>query len=124
MLRLAAEVANECRLKKSYKLGAVAIRSRDQVIVKALNGAATEPCGWAHAEARALRKAGLEAVLYVARISRKDGQLAMARPCNKCFALLKSYRVKRCVYSIDEESYGIIDYDNNSYIETIKKIRD
>lgn len=123
MLRLAAEVAKHCRSKKTYRVGAVAVRNRDNVIVKAFNGMTIAPCGSAHAEARVLRKAGLEATLYVARVTRKDGTLVLARPCDKCFQLLKGYRIKRCVYSISENSYGVIEYRNNKFVERTKEIR-
>lgn len=122
MLHLAAEVAKTCRSKKTYRVGAVAVRNRDRVVVKAFNGMTIKPCGQAHAEARVLRKAGLECTLYVARISRKDGTFVLARPCDKCFSLLKGFRVKRCIYSIDEKSYGIIEYQNNTLIERTKRI--
>lgn len=121
MLRLAADVAAACRATgKTYRIGAVAIRNRDRVLVKAFNGMTYKPCGFAHAEARALRKAGLGATLYVSRISWGEEKLAMARPCNKCFALLKSFQVKRCVYSIDENSYGVIEFKNNVPSERVK----
>ncbi len=124
MLRLAADVAKACKAEgKTYRIGAVAIRNRDRVLVKAFNGMVRRPCGFAHAEARALRKAGLGATLYVSRVSWGAEKLAMARPCNKCFALLKSFQVKRCVYSIDETSYGVIEFKNSVPTERIKVLK-
>lgn len=122
MLRVAAEVARNCRSKKTFRVGAVAVRNRDGVVVTSANGRTNFPCGSAHAEARVLRKAGFESTIYVARIARKDGKLALSRPCSKCMPLLKSFRIKKCYYSIDEYSYGVIEYRNNKFYERIKRI--
>lgn len=121
MLELAAGVAKSCKSQnKTYRVGAVAIRARDGVIVKSFNGITYQPFGDAHAESRVLKKAGLGCTLFVARVTWKDGSLAMSRPCCKCYSLLKGYQVSRCFYTIDNNSYGIIEYKNNSFFERVK----
>lgn len=116
-LKLAGDVAlpNDDNDKRNFWLGAVAVR-RDGVVVRSRNGAVIANsmqeghCSFppAHAEARVLKKAGYGSILYVARVSRKDRRLAMARPCDDCMRLLKSYGVSKCYYTISPYEYGII----------------
>jgi tRNA(Arg) A34 adenosine deaminase TadA len=124
LLRLAAEIAvssgDEAR---SFVLGAVAVRNRDGVIVRSTNGSAYFPYGPAHAEARVLKKAGKHAVIYVARVSRRDGKLTMSRPCSGCQELMKSLKVRKCFYTISENEYGIIEFDNNEIFERQRLIK-
>ncbi len=120
-LKLAGEVAltDDVNDKRNFWLGAVAIR-KDGAIVKSRNGAVIANhmgegyCSFppAHAEARALKKAGQGSILYVARVSRKDRRLALARPCVDCMGLLKAFNVLKCYYTISPYEYGIIDLEN------------
>lgn len=122
LLRLAAEVAvSKNDTHRNFLLGAVAVR-RDQAIVKSSNGSAYVPYPSAHAEARVCRKAGLGSTIYVARIARKDGCLALARPCNGCWMIMRNHRVRKCYYTISETEYGIITFGDGSFVERIKKI--
>lgn len=123
MFCLAAEVAVSIDDARHYLLGAVAIRNRDQVVVKAPNGPAYIKCSSAHAEARVLRKAGQEAILYVARVSKKTGFFTLGRPCEKCFSLMRNQNVKRCYYTISKTEYGIITFKNDSVVEEIKLLK-
>lgn len=123
MFRLAAEAAVSTNDSRAYLLGAVAVRDRDQVIVRAANGPSMAQCGSAHAEARVLRKAGREPILYVVRISRKTGLFTMARPCGGCFTLMRNHYVKRCYYTIDEYKYGVIVFDDDYIDEKIKPLK-
>lgn len=114
--RLAADVAASTGEldKRSFLLGAVAIRGKDGVVVKSPNGATFSSAGHAefnilpsaHAEYRALRKAGKNSVLFVARVLRKNGDFAIARPCGLCRIFLTSYNTKMVYYTIDENLYG------------------
>jgi len=106
-LKLASEVADltsdTCR--KAF-VGAVAVR-RDGVIVHSRNGCAQRPDAKVpsiHAEARLLRKAGFGCVMYVARVKR-DGSLAMAKPCATCEAYLRSRGVKQVFYTISDNDW-------------------
>lgn len=122
LLKLAAKVATpKCESKRSFYLGAVAVR-RDQTVVKSSNGSSFSPFGPAHAEARVLKKAGHGATIYVARVTRKDGALTLSRPCNGCWLLMKSQYVAKCYYTISETEYGIIVFNNNSFTERVKII--
>jgi len=117
LINLAAKVAMPTTLsdqKRNAFLGAVGIR-KDGTIVSAKNGAvfSTETFGdyWAipscHAEYRACRKLGKGGIMYVARITKKDGSLAMSRPCHICRTVLRAAHVKKVFYSINPNQYGI-----------------
>jgi 3-deoxy-D-arabino-heptulosonate 7-phosphate (DAHP) synthase class II len=61
----------------------------------------------AHAEYRLTRKLGFGATVYVARITRGNKEFAMARPCELCQSVLRSYRVEKVYYSINESQFGV-----------------
>jgi tRNA(Arg) A34 adenosine deaminase TadA len=107
-LNLAAEVADlTVDIHRKAFVGAVAIR-RDGVIVSTRNAGIrnpTERCPAAHAEARLCRKSGMRAIIYVARV-RRDGSLALACPCETCFAYLKSMGAEAVYYTISNTEWG------------------
>ena len=92
--------------EKHFLLGAVAVR-QDGAIVAATNIRTQDREHSAHAEYRVLKKAGIGATLWVARIDRY-GQWAMAKPCSKCQTLIKNKRVKRVYYTISPNEYGVL----------------
>jgi deoxycytidylate deaminase len=120
MLKLAGKVAipvidNDPR---SFLLGAIGIR-KDGVLVSARNGSiqtmfsrsldpelAEKSCEY-HAEGRALRKMDKGGVLYVARVSRKDGSYCMSKPCNLCQAKIKAQKISKVYYTVNPSQYGI-----------------
>lgn len=93
---------------RQYRIGAVGIR-RDGATVVSNNvpSRLQEPA--AHAENRLCRKLDRGAIVYVVRL-RRDGGLAMARPCGNCREIMKVRGVKRCYYSINNNEYGVIHY--------------
>lgn len=112
----AAQIAipnNDSDLRKFW-LGAVGIRD-DGVTVSAKNGAITYSTSveyynlnpHSHAEGRLLRKLGKNGVVYVARVSKGDGNMAMARPCHMCQIRLRSAKVKKVYYTINNSQYGV-----------------
>jgi tRNA(Arg) A34 adenosine deaminase TadA len=108
LLKIAAEVARP-EMDRSRKgiIGAVGVR-KDNVIVHARNGIIPFPSGRypaIHAEARLCKKLGRGAVVYVAR-TRKDGSLALARPCINCIQIMTSYKVKAVFWTIDNDDWG------------------
>lgn len=108
-LNLAAEVADlTTDTHRKAFVGAVAIR-RDGVIVSTRNAGIRNPlerCPAAHAEARICRnKSGVGSIIYVARIKR-DGSLALAKPCDTCFAYLKSMGTEAVYYTISNTEWG------------------
>lgn len=105
MLELAARVAKGGNQDRNFRLGCVAIR-KDGAIVMSTNEKTQVPNPSAHAEARALRKAGYGSTLYVARIT-AEGELTMAKPCPRCQAKIRSYGVKKVIYSIAPGEFGI-----------------
>ena len=120
MLKLAGKIAvpvmdNDPRC---FWLGCVGIR-KDGVLVSARNGSiqhmfsksldpelAEKSCEY-HAEGRALRKMDKGGVLYVARISRKDGSYAMAKPCSLCAAKIRGQRISKVYYTVNHFQYGV-----------------
>lgn len=84
---------------RGYRVGAAA-RRRDGVVVRAHNSAAVGGrCYGGHAEARLIRKLDRTAVACVVRLW-QDGALAIAKPCGRCAAALRSRGVQRVVYSV------------------------
>lgn len=64
-----------------------------------------------HAEKDALAQCANPkgATIFVARLTPGHRTLAMARPCNACMASIIEAKVKRVVYSMNEEEYGTIN---------------
>ena len=60
-----------------------------------------------HAEGRVLRKMTRGGEMYVARVSRQTGGLVMSRPCRLCQAKIRSYRIDKVYYSINDHQYGV-----------------
>jgi len=110
MLSLAASVAREALNRKdnrSFRLGAVGMRN-DGVIVTSRNIAATDVTPQAHAEARVSKKLTVDSIVWVARISRGLEDWALARPCFRCLHRLKSSGVRKVVYTIAPNEWGVI----------------
>jgi tRNA(Arg) A34 adenosine deaminase TadA len=108
LLDLAAEACEptQDKVRRAY-VGCVAVRASDGVVVRSRNGSAKRPTASCHAEARAMRKAGWGADVYVAR-QLKNGQLAMAKPCSRCMAVLRSKGVRLVVYTTGSSTYEIV----------------
>ena len=122
MLQMAGKVALPRRHNdmRTFWLGAVAVR-RDGAIVKSPNGPVNnleryrtskhyKKCIAAHAEARVLRKAGRGAVIFVARVQRESGRFTIAKPCDNCQTMLRSYGVKKVYYTVDNDSYDVMEF--------------
>lgn len=81
----------------------------DGARVQATNGGmAGCRCPSMHAECRLARKLDYGSVVYVAR-TLKSGEIAMARPCVRCYAVLKAKGVSRIYYTINDSEFGVID---------------
>lgn len=100
--------------KRKAWVGAVGVRHRDGVIVYASNGSpggiTVDRCPSAHAEAKLCRKLDFGATVYVARIRRDDGRLAMAKPCANCERLLRNKNVSKVFYTIAEGEFGVLEF--------------
>jgi hypothetical protein len=105
----AAEVASRGSKLRQYRVGAVGVRS-DGAVVRSYNGTSTHVCGAMHAEARLSRKLDWGATVYVARVSRETGEFAMARPCAGCERCLRLKGVRKIIYSIGPDEYGIMEF--------------
>jgi cytidine deaminase len=103
---LATKIADAKNDKRSFKIGVVA-RRNDGVIVGAANGPTPYPERKAHGEARIVRKLDYNADLWIVRVLRMDGSLAMSRPCADCRKMLQSKKVSRVYYSISSTEMGI-----------------
>lgn len=104
---------------RNFWLGCVAIRE-DGVQVSAKNGAVYanqehyQVMPSSHAEGRVLRKLGKNGIVYVSRVAKLNGNLAMARPCPTCQIKLRAANVKKVYYSINESQYGIWFSDSDT----------
>lgn len=47
--------------------------------------------------------------IYVARMKPTTNEVAMARPCSICQNVLYRYGIKRAIYTIDDNNYGILN---------------
>lgn len=50
--------------------------------------------------------------LYVVRLRKSDNSLAIAKPCDMCMEVIKAMKIKKVIYSIEENHYGIINLRN------------
>ena len=86
---------------RRFLVGAAIMRADGATVVSRNEGSAY-PCPDAHAEARALRKAGFNPqVVVVVRVRKADGELAMAKPCEWCAARLKAAGAREVWYTDD-----------------------
>lgn len=109
----------DIRDPRGFVLGAAGIR-KDGTIVTSKNGAVHSTSSHifrsipsAHAEVRLCRKLGNGGVVYVVRISKRDGSLVMSRPCFTCQKIMQSRHVEKVYYSINSNQYGILNLDND-----------
>src|ERR1700677_3949721 len=97
-LDLAVQVAKgNASQAKHFSFGCVAIREDGGLIV-ASNIRTRDPMIHAHSEARALKRAGYGATLYVVRLDRA-GRWCLAKPCVGCASLIRNRGVKRVFYT-------------------------
>jgi len=94
---------------RTFFLGAVGIRN-DGVLVASRNVASRDVAPSHHAEARLVRKLTPNSAVWVARV-RKNGEWALARPCQSCQIRLKSAGIARVTYTIGEDEWGVIELD-------------
>lgn len=110
MLSIAAAVAVKSQDKsidnRSFLLGAVGMRS-DGVFVSSRNIAATDCAPNHHAETRLIRKLTPNSIVWVARVSKRDGSWALARPCPGCQKRLQAAGIIKVVYTIGPNEWGI-----------------
>lgn len=115
ILLMAAKVAlpNNRSDIRDFWLGCVGVR-KDGALVFSKNGAVYSTTVEdyqlipdAHAEGRVLRKMDWGGTLYVARVKRKDGSLAMARPCPMCQNRIRGRGIKKVFYTINQNQYGV-----------------
>jgi len=105
--RMAKEVAIKGSNVHRHRIGALGVRS-DGAIVKSPNLPNRLPEPQAHAESRVCKKMDWGGVIYVVRVLR-NGKTAIAKPCASCMAAMRNSGVRRCFYSINDNSYGIIE---------------
>lgn len=92
---------------RKYCLGAVAKRL-DGALVYAYNGRPLNVYAPSHAEFRLSKKLDSSNTVFVSRINRNTGTIALARPCRACQIALKSKKVEKVIYSISETEYGVM----------------
>jgi tRNA(Arg) A34 adenosine deaminase TadA len=104
---------------RNFWIGAVGIRE-DGVLVSSRNGPvfSTEVDNYqlvptSHAEGRLLRKLGKYGTIYVARLKPGTRELGMSAPCPMCQVRIKSYKVDKVYYSINDDQYGVWDVNKD-----------
>jgi len=112
MARIAALSGDSKDAKRTYRVGAVGIRT-DGVTVTSSNISTRQPKRSAHAEARLTKKLNVGSVVYVVRIGR-DNRLLPARPCKNCRGIMAVRRISRCYYSISDHEYGILEWNKTA----------
>lgn len=66
--------------------------------------------GTVHAEIGCIIRARdpSHSTIYVARVNR-SGSLLYSRPCNMCIEVMRHFGVRRCLYTIDDCCFGVMD---------------
>lgn len=103
LLNMAVEIARKA--DNRYRVGAIG-RRRDGALVFAKNTTCIERFPRAHAEARLIRKLGVDAEFVLVIRLNKHGELAMAKPCSSCQLFLNRSNVKTIYYT---NSVGAIE---------------
>lgn len=108
--------------KREALIGAIGERA-DGTVVSSRNSAVLDTDGKdnsvpvpfqpAHAEWKLAKKLDTGAIVYVARVRKSDGTLAMSRPCPGCERVLRSRGVSKVYYTISPTSYGVWNLDTN-----------
>ena len=108
ILSNAAEFAAKTKnTEKNFFLAAIALR-RDGAWIYSTNQTVVEAqMPSAHAEARALKKAGKGSILWVARVLKDKKTWALAKPCRTCVALIQNKHVSKVYYTIGPNEFGV-----------------
>lgn len=123
MLVLAAKKAlpKDKNDPRSFWIGCIAIR-KDGVKISSRNGAvhSTTTVNYqlipsSHAEGRIVKKIDKGATLYISRVLRRDGSYAMAKPCPMCSITIKSHKVKKVFFTIDNLHFGVWNVADDTY---------
>jgi tRNA(Arg) A34 adenosine deaminase TadA len=110
---IAAKIAQSKSDNRSALVGAVGIR-KDGAIVKSLNSPVENKRRLMHAECKLCRKLDYGATVYVARVRMDNIEFAMARPCFDCRKIMRTKKVKKVYYTINNQQYGILDLFNDT----------
>lgn len=129
MLKLLKEAAAHASIvgldRRAFQFGAIGIR-KDGSRVYSRNipvniGDYSSGCfPHAHAERRLCKKMDCGGIVYVARISKKDGSLRNARPCQYCMIAMRARSISKCYYTISDYEYGVIDFRSKEFERTFK----
>jgi hypothetical protein len=110
---MASRVSIKGNWRRKSHVGAIGIRT-DGTVVQAWNGSpggtTYERCPSAHAEARLVRKLDAGSIVYVARVRKEDGKMALSKPCKDCERVLRRRGIKRVEYSINEHEFGVLEF--------------
>jgi tRNA(Arg) A34 adenosine deaminase TadA len=107
MLAISVRVALMGDTDRKYCLGAVAKRT-DGALVYAYNGRPLNVHAPSHAEFRLSKKLDSSSTVFVSRVNRNTGVIALSKPCNACQIALKSRNVNKVIYSITDKEYGVM----------------
>jgi hypothetical protein len=97
----------DCDDNRTFFIASCALRT-DGKMVFSQNSLNKQPNPVGHSEHKLCKKLTRGAVVYVVRISR-NGSFALSKPCQSCENILRLRGVKKVIYSISNNSYGILD---------------
>ena len=112
---IAAKTARSKSDGRAFLLGAVGIRS-DGAMVRSLNSPSENKQRLMHAECKLCRKLDYGAIVYVARVRLDNYEFAMARPCFDCRKIMRTKRVNKVYYTINNFQYGVLDFQKDTDI--------
>ena len=105
---IAAQHATKGFERRHFKISAIGIRA-DGVVVVSYNGSAKMRTPEIHAEYKLSKKLDHGATVFVVRLL-KDGKYGLAMPCSSCLAALRSRRVKKVYFTINDREFGTINF--------------
>jgi tRNA(Arg) A34 adenosine deaminase TadA len=95
---------------KRYIFGAIGIRN-DGCIVHSTNIRNPIQELNCHAETRLCRKLDKGSEIYLIRTNKNGSRMLLARPCKGCESVMKATGVKRVYYSISDNEFGQINFE-------------
>ena len=113
LLNKAIFLAKKNTDKKQFFFSCVAKRNDGAEVYSVNHCVRAEKVPAHHAEARAVRKCDVGAILYVARILRDKETPALAKPCKFCQAFIRNKGIKKVYFTIDSNQYGIWDVEED-----------
>lgn len=113
--KMAGQIASSKKDVRHFLVGAIGLRS-DGVMVESFNSPTPFPVRQIHAEYRLLNKLDYNSNIYVARLKGENiSHFGMSAPCADCAKYIRTKKVNRVYYTINDSKYGIWDVKNDNH---------